>query len=59
MEAAALATVSAFRGATYGQALYISDTLYGEQWDNAGLVKRDANFRYELLLTATHACARL
>lgn len=59
MEAASLATVAAFRGVQFGQALYVADTLYGDMWDPTELVNRDVEFRYGLLLTAIRASTRL
>ena len=59
MEAASMAAVATFRGTKYGQALYVADTLFGDEWDRTELIKRDLDYRYRLLLTATHACARL
>ncbi|MFT4597177.1 MAG: hypothetical protein ACI9TF_001425, partial [Paracrocinitomix sp.] len=40
-------------------ALYLADTLHNDQWDPTELVDRDTAFRYQLLLTATRACATL
>lgn len=59
MEAAALATVAAFRGVQYGAALYVADTLYGDEWDPTELVKQDLDYRYRLLLTAIQAAVQL
>lgn len=59
MELASLATIAEFRNVRLGHALYLADTLHSDQWDPTELVDRDTNFRYELLMTATTACANL
>ena len=59
MEAASLATIATFRNVRLGHALYLADTLHSDEWDPTELVDRDTNFRYQLLLTATQACATL
>jgi len=59
MELASLAAVASFRNVRLGHALYLADTLHRDQWDPSELVDRDTTFRYELLLTATRACATL
>ena len=59
MEAASLATIATFRNVRLGHALYLADTLHGDQWDATEIIKRDTNFRYQLLMTATAACASL
>lgn len=59
MEVASLAAIAAFRDVRLGHALYLADTLHSDQWDPTELIDRDTNFRYQLLLTATRACASL
>lgn len=59
MEAASLAAIAQFRNVRIGHALYLADTLHSDQWDGTELVDRDTAFRYELLMTATRACASL
>ena len=59
MEMASLATIAAFRNVRLGHALYLADTLHNDEWDPTELVDRDTDFRYQLLLTATRACASL
>ncbi len=59
MEMASLAAIATFRNVRLGHALYLADTLHSDQWDPTELVDRDTAFRYELLLTATRACATL
>ncbi|MFB0901774.1 MAG: nucleoside phosphorylase [Acidimicrobiales bacterium] len=59
MELASLAAIASFRNVRLGHALYLADTLHSEQWDPTELVDRDTAFRYQLLLTATRACATL
>lgn len=59
MEVASLAAIAAFRDVRLGHALYLADTLHSDEWDPTELVDRDTNFRYQLLLTATRACATL
>ena len=59
MEMASLATIASFRGVRLGHALYLADTLHSDQWDPTELVDRDTAFRYELLMTATRACATI
>ena len=59
MEVAALAAIASFRGVRLGHALYLADTLHSDQWDPTELVDRDTSFRYELLMTAARACARI
>lgn len=59
MEAASLAAIASFRDVRLGHALYLADTLHSDQWDPTELVDRDTAFRYQLLLTATSACATL
>lgn len=59
MEAASLAAIASFRDVRIGHALYLADTLHSDQWDGTELVDRDTAFRYELLMTATRACASL
>ena len=49
MEASALAAVADFRGISLGHAVYIADTLFGDEWDGGGLMNPDANFRFALL----------
>ena len=58
MEASALATIAAFRGVRHGHAVYMADTLHGDEWDPTDLVQRDTAFRYRLLLTAAQTAAR-
>jgi len=59
MEAAALATVATFRGVRHGHAVYMADTLHGDAWDPQLLIKRDTQYRYQLLLTAARVGAAL
>ncbi len=59
MEAASMATIAEFRKVRLGHALYLADTLHSDEWDPTELVDRDTNFRYQLLMTATRACASL
>lgn len=59
MEAASLAAIAQFRNVRIGHALYLADTLHSDRWDGTELVDRDTAFRYELLMTATRACASL
>ena len=59
MEVASLAAIASFRNVRLGHALCLADTLHSDQWDPTELVDRDTSFRYELLLTATRACASL
>jgi uridine phosphorylase len=59
MELASLAAIASFRDVRLGHALYLADTLHNDQWDPTELVDRDTAFRYQLLLTATRACATL
>lgn len=59
MEAASLAAIAAFRNVRIGHALYLADTLHNDRWDGTDLIERDTAFRYELLMTATRACASL
>lgn len=59
MEVASLAAIATFRNVRLGHALYLADTLHNDQWDPTELVDRDTNFRYQLLMTATRACATL
>lgn len=56
MEAAALATVAAFRGVRLGYAVYVADTLQGDEWDATRLVTPDAAFRRRLFAAAASAC---
>lgn len=56
MEASALATIAAFRGVRLGHAVYLADTLHGDEWDPTDLIERDTDFRYGLLVTAARAC---
>jgi uridine phosphorylase len=56
MEAAALATIASFRSVRIGHAVYLADTLHGDEWDPPELIDRNTDFRYELLLTAARAC---
>jgi uridine phosphorylase len=56
MEAAALATVAAFRGVRLGYAVYVADTLHGDEWDATQLVTPDAAFRRRLFAAAAAAC---
>ena len=57
MELSALATVAAFRGVRHGHAVYMADTLHGDEWDPTELIERDTAFRYELLLRAAQTSA--
>jgi len=57
MELSALATVAAFRGVRHGHAVYMADTLFGDEWDPTELIERDTAFRYQLLLTAARTSA--
>ena len=57
MEASALAAVAKFRDIEIGQAVYIADTLFGDEWDGDGLINPDADFRYRLLTTVLRAAA--
>jgi len=56
MEAAALATVARFRGVRLGHAVYVADTLHGEEWDATHLVRPDRAFRRRLFDAAARAC---
>ncbi len=58
MEASALATIAAFRGVRHGHAVYMADTLHGDEWDPTDLVERNTDYRYRLLLTAARTAAR-
>ena len=51
MEASALAAVAEFRGIELGQAVYVADTLFGEEWDGDALLNPDSDFRYRLFTT--------
>jgi uridine phosphorylase len=55
MEAASLAAVAAFRRVELGHAVYIADTLHGEEWDGTHLVRPDTAFRRRLFAAAA-AC---
>lgn len=57
MEAAALATVASFRGVRLGHAVYVADTLHGEEWDATHLVRPDSVFRRRFLEAALRACS--
>lgn len=57
MEAASLAAVAQFRNVRLGHAVYIADTLHGEEWDPTALVSPDRSFRAELLAAAINAVA--
>lgn len=59
MEAASLATIASFRDVRLGHAIYLADTLHSDEWDPTELVERDADFRYNLLMTAVSACLSL
>lgn len=59
MEASAMATVAAFRGARIGHAVYYADTLHGDVWDGTELLERDTSFRYRLLMTVVEAAVTL
>lgn len=56
MEAAALATVARFRGVRLGHAVYIADTLHGEEWDPTHLVTPDHEYRRRFWEAAARAC---
>lgn len=56
MEAAALATVARFREVKLGYAVYVADTLHGDEWDREGLVRPDVAFRRRLFDAAARAC---
>ncbi len=56
MEAAALATVASFRGVRLGYAVYVADTLHGDEWDATVLISPDAAFRRRLFAAAAAAC---
>ncbi len=56
MEAAALATVARFRSVRLGYAVYVADTLHGDDWDPTHLVAPDAAFRRSLFDAAARAC---
>ena len=58
MEASALATIASFRNVRHGHAVYMADTLHGDEWDPTELVERNTAFRYQLLLTAARTAAR-
>ena len=58
MEASALATIATFRGVRHGHAVYMADTLHGDEWDPTELVRRDTDFRTQLLLTAAQTAAQ-
>lgn len=58
MEASALATIADFRSVRHGHAVYMADTLHGDEWDPTDLVERNTDFRYRLLLTAARTAAR-
>ncbi|MEM7091594.1 MAG: nucleoside phosphorylase [Actinomycetota bacterium] len=58
MEAAALATIGRFRGIRHGHAVYMADTLFGDEWDRTQFVHRDTAFRLRLLLTAARVAAQ-
>lgn len=58
MEVSALATIAAFRGVRHGHAVYMADTLHGDEWDPTDLIERDTAFRYRLLLAAARTAAR-
>lgn len=57
MEASALATVARFRGARHGHAVYMADTLHGDEWDPTELIERDIDFRYRFLRAAASVIA--
>jgi len=56
MEAASLAAVAQFRNVRLGHAVYIADTLHGDEWDPTALVMPDRAFRRSLLDAAIQAC---
>ncbi len=56
MEAASLAAVATFRAVRLGHAVYIADTLHGDEWDSTALVNPDTGFRRRLLAAAIRAC---
>lgn len=56
MEAAALASVAAFRGVGLGYAVYVADTVHGDEWDPTDLVQPDTAFRRRLFDSAVVAC---
>lgn len=58
MEASALCTIAAFRNVRHGHAVYMADTLHGDEWDPTDLVERDTDYRYRLLMTAARTAAR-
>ncbi len=58
MEASALATIASFRGTRHGHAVYMADTLHGDEWDPTDLVQRDTDFRYRLLLAGASTAAQ-
>ena len=59
MEAAALATVARFRGVRLGYAVYVADTLHGEEWDATHLVMPDKTFRRRVFDAAAAACCAI
>ncbi len=56
MEAAALATVARFRGVRLGHAVYVADTLSGDEWDSTHLIRPDRAFRRRFFAAAARAC---
>ncbi len=59
MEAAALAAVAQFRQVQLGHAVYVADTLHGDEWDATHLVQPDRAFRRRLFDAAATACLAL
>lgn len=59
MESASLAAVTSFRNVRFAHAIYVADTLFGDEWDPTELVTADVEYRYNLLSATMRACAGL
>jgi len=55
MEAASLMSVAEFRGVPLAHAVYIADTLHGEEWDRTHLVRPGTSFRRRLFFATIEA----